>query len=357
MVEEETGTWCGWCPRGIVYMDSLWKLDSNIVSIVCVHDEALIDGMANDNSSTKKYDTVASKTTGFVFGYPDYILDRQLRDDPSFAFTDLPPFFNLFGFANMAITQTIAGSSLTAEVNVTPAINLSGQYQLELVVEENDVSSPTGNFWQSNEYSGLTTYVAAGCGYDFNDSGSTIAAGHIKFHFVARYTMPADLRASPNGVAGSLPSTMTAGATYNYTFAPVPLRPNWNPTQLRCIALLIDADSSSTNYGRILNSVYSIGTPWGVTGTATQTPASDIYIYPNPATREAHLTFSMAEQADATVTVYDALGRAVINIPAQQMDAGLHTINIATQNLLAGIYSVTLTAGGNRTTRLLSITR
>ncbi|HTL80877.1 MAG TPA: hypothetical protein VL651_04195, partial [Bacteroidia bacterium] len=37
-VEEATGTWCGWCVRGIVYMDSMHAVHPSDADLIAVHD-------------------------------------------------------------------------------------------------------------------------------------------------------------------------------------------------------------------------------------------------------------------------------------------------------------------------------
>ena len=37
LFEEATGTWCQWCPRGAVYMDSLHKVYPTTAMLVAVH--------------------------------------------------------------------------------------------------------------------------------------------------------------------------------------------------------------------------------------------------------------------------------------------------------------------------------
>ena len=45
LVEELTGTWCQWCPRGVYYADSLCETYDNII-FVAIHSS---DPMSNDD--------------------------------------------------------------------------------------------------------------------------------------------------------------------------------------------------------------------------------------------------------------------------------------------------------------------
>ena len=67
--EEATGTWCGWCPRGAVFMDYMESTYGNAWAGVAVHN--------NDPMADSAYDT------GLGFSsYPNALVDRGLEIDP-----------------------------------------------------------------------------------------------------------------------------------------------------------------------------------------------------------------------------------------------------------------------------------
>jgi len=354
--EELTGAWCGWCPRGIVYMDSLWKVDSANASIVCVHSKITQDGMAGDNITTKSYDTMTNRGSGL--GYPSVILDRHKRTAVEYSPDEMKLCKKMFGFAEIGVTQNVTGGTLTARATIKPSMDLSGDYRLELIVEEEQVTGTTWLFQQANAYSGNPT-IMEGCGYRFNDSANIIPPGHIKFRFVARWTIPENLYNQPNGIAGSLPATMHTDSFYSYTFAPVTIPANWNAAKLRCIAVLIDNNPQSPNYGFVLNSATTshpalVGPTTGI----AETPETGMHmeLYPNPTNEEVSVSFRTAESTVTDVCIYDMLGRMVTNVPAGQSTEA-QVIKIPTKNIPAGMYSVTLRSGTNRATKLLTVTK
>ncbi|MBK7360551.1 MAG: hypothetical protein IPI96_15235 [Saprospiraceae bacterium] len=73
-VEEATGTWCQWCPRGAVYMDSLTKLFPNHFVGVAVHN--------NDPMTVNEYDAGWTSVPGFT-GYPSVLTNRKTLGDPN----------------------------------------------------------------------------------------------------------------------------------------------------------------------------------------------------------------------------------------------------------------------------------
>jgi len=360
MVEECTGTWCGYCVRGIVYMDSLYKNYKDNACIVSIHDQ---DSMSMQSVSTEDYDAWSGT---MISGYPSIILDRAYVDDPSNWFPYIPTMNSWFGFADMGLTMTISGSTLTAQATVTPAMDLNGSYQLEFVVEENNVFDPIGGDATSGDWSQHNYYATdvgagtlAGCGYNFTDSSSGGAVAgdppmYMHYHFVDRYTAPADVNSTPNGIAGSLPATMTAGTAYTYS-TPFTIGSRWNSNNLSVIAMLIDNNPTSNTYGRVLNSqIYANPLK---TATVANAGLDAFKVTPNPASDFANISFSLSENNNVQVTVYDVMGRVVIGTSKEVMTAGNHNVNLSTSTLVPGVYNVVVTTDNGNMTQQLSVVK
>jgi len=351
--EEATGTWCGWCVRGIVYMDSLWRADSNNLAIVSVHNS---DPMSSLNTSTTAYDNLMGN---YIGGYPSMVIDRRYTDDPSGAFDDFLADSSLFAFASLGLNVTISGTSVTAHAKVTPALNLTGDYRLELVVEEDKVTSgggTTGTWLQHNYYAvggaGHATSMKT-LGYDFNNLPTDIPG--VEFPFVARYTLPTDLNTTPNGVAGSLPSSMTSGTQYTYDFTPITVPTTWNIRKLRYLLYLIDNNSSNNTFGTILNSTYAT---YPFVGVADVNSGLDgVKVFPNPASDLTHIQFNLSEPTNVGFTIYDMTGRVVLSGASELMVAGAHQMNISTETLSSGIYNVVVTSDKGQVSQRLSIAK
>ncbi len=78
---------------------------------------------------------------------------------------------------------------------------------------------------------------------------------------------------------------------------------------------------------------------------------------PNPSAESATVAFSLAEGAETTLVLYDALGREVARPVSGWTDAGAHTTTLAVGSLPSGVYVVRLTSGPNATTARLSVAR
>lgn len=60
--------------------------------------------------------------------------------------------------------------------------------------------------------------------------------------------------------------------------------------------------------------------------------------YPNPFNPTTTISFYIPKQDNVIVSVYDILGREVVNLLDTEMSAGFHTINFDAQNYSSGVY-------------------
>ena len=79
-------------------------------------------------------------------------------------------------------------------------------------------------------------------------------------------------------------------------------------------------------------------------------------VFPNPAAGAATLRFAVAEQAEATLVVYDALGREVAR-PVDGVAGGLMEVQLDASTLPTGLYVARLTVAGRAETVRLSVVR
>ena len=84
--------------------------------------------------------------------------------------------------------------------------------------------------------------------------------------------------------------------------------------------------------------------------------ASDVQIYPNPASSVANLKLHLAETTELNIQVTDLTGRSVYSYNAGTQQAGGFNHSISTAALAPGIYNVKIaTTAGTQTTRLTVI--
>lgn len=329
LAEEGTGTWCGFCPRGAVYMDSIAKLHPGNFSLIAVHN--------NDPMEVAAYDAFMGTKIG---GYPSMLIDRREELDPSDLFDVYNEQKDYFGYADITLTDVPANSfNYSLKASVKPAMDLNGDYRLALVLVEDDVKGTASGYGQSNYYAG-GGYGPMG-GYE--SKPSTVPAADMVYNHVARMIVPA-----VNGAAGSLPATMTAGSTYDYTFSTTIPQP-YNRTKMHAVVMLI-----RNSDGVVLNSNNKT-VPLGINNVAAG--ITETTVYPNPATDKTNIRFSLAKNTNVQVLVYDMTGRVVYSTTDMTYNAGANTIDINTNNLPAGAYTIKLQTGNGNVTLPLSVAK
>jgi len=349
LIEELTGTWCGLCVSGFIYLDSLRSLYSGTADIVSVHDH---DPMGTENTHVENYDWYL-QTIPIYNGFPGMFVDRRSYSNPFELITAYNQDAVNFGFADISAASNLdTAGNLTISCQVKPAINLTGDYRLELILEEINVNNTGSGYSQHDDYSFQSGNLPlAGEGFNFQDSQVNIASGSMYYNFVARYTVP-DLDPVTGGVSYSLPNSMTADSFYAYSFDAIALAHDWSPENLYATILLIDNNVANTTYMQVLNSVQTkVLVPAAVTNP--NVGAEGLRIFPNPASDEVNIRFRLNYEDKVSVNVKDMLGRSLISNSGSVMNEGEQQLTISTRYLPDGMYIISInTTGGILSGRL-----
>lgn len=147
MVEEATGTWCTWCPRGTVYLDEMAKRFGSSFVGVAVHN--------NDPMALASYDSAITGFSGFE-GFPSVIYNRESIIDPSEIVN--PSISDMNDAAPAGITVGAqydeATGAFLSSVELLFAEDTDADYNVSIILTEDGVSG-TGPGWnQINAYSG-----------------------------------------------------------------------------------------------------------------------------------------------------------------------------------------------------------
>lgn len=77
---------------------------------------------------------------------------------------------------------------------------------------------------------------------------------------------------------------------------------------------------------------------------------SSVSLYPNPASNNATIVYSLNTESTVSIEVRDLAGKVVATVNAGQLAAGEHQATISTEALASGVYTYTLTANGAQVT-------
>jgi hypothetical protein len=324
VIEEGTGTWNPYSPRGDVYMHAL--LNDFPVTLISVHDE-------NDPMRVQDYQEYL-----FYLDYnyvPYFLFDRRENVPPDSFFNIFMRQKDYFGFADITAQAQVSGNSLTVNASVRPAIDLTGDYRLALVITEDNVTGTTTDYDQKNHWAGGNNGTMGG----YENKPNPVPAADMRYDFVARSIYPA-----PDGAPGSLPGSMLHNTDYPATFTTT-LNGAWNKLKLKAAILLIRMADST-----ILNST-QIYLPLAV---ATPTsPLAAIDLYPNPAADIAYLRFDLKQTEDAAILITDLAGKVLYQQQLGTTTAGRHELTLPVSSMANGIYFVMIkTPSGKETVKL-----
>ena len=224
VVEEGTGTWCGWCPRGIVAFRHMAEKYPETFIGIAVH--------KSDALTTNSYDKLTFK------GYPGCYVNRNLKNPTSPEAGTLevmhnkyvanPPHIGVEIEANFTddTKKKINAKALTTFFADEQNVN----YKVSFVLIENGIKG----YKQSNYYAGGKHGKMGG----FEDLPGSVA---IDMDHVAR------MNYSFYGVDGSIPTSVKADETVEYA-AQLDVPKNiQNADNLYLIALLINSKGEIEN--------------------------------------------------------------------------------------------------------------
>lgn len=208
LMEEYTGTWCGWCVRGLVGMELLRDTYGDEFIGVAYHNSDAMQIMASNAYPNS------------VSGFPDAYIDRTSEVDPFYGFGSASAGI-LNAMQQFAAQAAIADLDVTAQwtsedkteitVNVngyftTDATNAKYAYEFMLIADD---LYGTGSQWnQVNYYSGYNAYAGDRFLGPWVKLGSPVSGIHFNDVLIG----------TSKPITGSLPTTITAYENYDYSY-------------------------------------------------------------------------------------------------------------------------------------------
>ena len=283
LVEEYTGTWCGWCTRGLVAMQLLAETFSDDFIGVAYH---------NGDPMEIMYDYPSN-----VQGFPSAFVERYYDVDPYYG-------YDSYGFGMKDLVDYVMGqlavvdlnvkaewaddamSELKAKVESNFVMNAPGSdYGIEIMLVEDDMYGPAGTGWDQHNY-----YATMADQYgDDPDLGplcelpSTIEGYHFNDVLVAtsgviNESLPESIVAN---TINNFEYTFNVDYVYNTSYEPL----IQNKDKLHVVAIVVEKAT-----GKVLNAAKA-----SQIGDASVNELSD------------------TEKVVASTIYYDLMGRMVTN--------------------------------------------
>ncbi len=312
--EEGTGTWCSWCPRGTVYMDSMKTKYPNTFIGVAVHagavNEPMMDTMYANGMTVNKFGS-----------FPGIAVDRQASAkgvnpdivESYYKKRIAEPTPVEVSFGNIYFDATTRRVDYT--INAIPAANMAVTWNFNSVIYENDVTwSKTADsvlYQQRNYYAGGVYGPMGG----FESKPNPVPAAEMHYQLVARKIMDGFL-----GASGIIPPSVTDGAIYSRQYSYI-IPDSFDAAQIHLIGMVTDAANKE-----VLNVVESEHVASWYKAGINELHYNDFNVFPNPTTGIVNLTIANFEKAE------------VYNIFGQIMLSHKYTNQLDLSSLVSGTY-------------------
>lgn len=318
IVEEGTGTWCTWCPRGAVFMDSLAKAHADVAIPIAVHN--------GDPMVIEDYDGPFSSTLG---GYPSGHVDRKILDtDPSTFITALDAVKTRIVPSAIEVDTDYDPDTRTVSFRATGYLSVAttvNDLRFWAVITEDSVTGPSPGYDQINAYAGGGFGPMGG----YENLPNPVPASMMVYDFVARA-----LLGGFDGMPESVPDTLEAYEEFVMEFSYV-IPAEFEPEHMKAIVALIDEET-----GEFLN-----GDSEDVLDLGTSIPLIPIgrsVIYPNPASDVINLSVDFQTTDPVSMIIYDTYGRMIKNLGFLDLSNGATVKTINVSELHSGNYILEL---------------
>lgn len=343
VVEEATGTWCGWCPRGTVAMDFLERDYHGYAAGIAVHNnDPMADSAYNSNMGPR------------ISGYPAALVDRGTGMNPSAIFAPVRESLLQTPLALLQNGASYDPSTGILKVSVTADFNgaANNNWKLACAITEDSVTGTGSSYNQSNSYAGGGSGSLVGPdGVDWATLPGSVPASQMVYNHVARAIAP-NFDGNPN----SFPSIVSNGDSYTLGFEFV-IDPSWDTEKMHIVGILIQPDGKIQNGSTsTIEEAEANGyvPAWNISiGENLIGPDVNVKIYPNPSANQNTKVYVNGAHKNVSIEVYTLSGKRVLVKDFGALENEEVTIN--TKNLKSGVYLVNTSLDGELTTQRLVV--
>ncbi len=332
LVEEGTGTWCGWCPRGDVFMRAMAEKYPDHFAPVAVHN--------GDIMTVPEHDVSIGLT-----GYPGArVMRNATAIDPSAIEEPILAGLTVEPYATMETGAQFNEDTREMDVSVTvifPTGSFFG-YNLGVIVTEDEVRGTGAAYAQRNFYAGGANGIMGG----YETLADPVPAEEMVYEFVSRA-----LLGGYNGVSVQDFDIPEGGDKTFYFSYTVP--EEYNVDHINLVPVLI------APVGVVDNADYTTlddAIARGFIASSTQDPviSENTEVYPNPFSNSTNVELNLDKPAEVQIQVLDAMGKVVAS-KNYGTQSGKMVFPFDGSSLANGIYYMNIYVDNKFTTKKISI--
>ncbi len=331
LVEEGTGAWCQYCPDGAVILEDVLKRIPRSI-VVSVHWK---DAMETADGTAM----VAQYFGSFPSGAVDRVsVNGAVGLHPTEWGMRTAARSNTSSKADVQMDHSYNPATRTISVTVTAKtlVALSGKYNLNVYVTEDNCTG-TGTGWdQVNAYDNQN-------GHPYKGAGNPIVG--FKHMHVLR-AMLGGTWGTSGVVADDPAANQSFSKTYTYT-----IPAGYNENNMKLVAMM-QKFGATPDDREILNSIQAkLVTPTGINEMQF---VSDIHVYPVPATDALYIDASMSKEGTVRIAVVDLKGATIFE-KYVKAGTGRFSEQIPVNGWASGPYMLLLSDESGRTSRMITV--
>lgn len=326
LVEEATGTWCQYCPRGAVYMERMEEIFGDYFVGVAVHN--------NDPMTDDTYD----KWMGAILsannaGYPSAIVDRSTIMDPVALENSIVnslvkkpvSFFDVQAQYN----ETTMEATLKVVVNAKEKIFSSSKVYMMLV--EDGVTGTESGYEQSNAYAGGNGVMGG-----FENLPNPVPASQMVYNDVGRRLLPDE-----DGLKLDGNIKPNEYKTYEFTTT---IDSSWDLSKMRVVATLVTGSAKKT-VDNTYEKTWQEALDSYVPNEEVQYIES-VNIFPNPSKGQTKIDIKLVETAEVEIELFNTIGQLIVSKNYGKL-SGHHILDMSRSNLDNGAYYIKIKTNDN----------
>lgn len=330
VIEEGTGTWCQWCPRGEVFVNIMYdRYPDNFIGIA-VHngDPMTVPEYDNGLGITGFPNMSNERTENFGFGVIEDVenrfFDRVIMTPPA--------------LVESAATFDAVSGDMTFSSKATMTAAVPANHRLAVVLIEDDVTGTSSGYNQINAYAGGGNGPMGG----YENLPSSVPASQMVYDHVGRV-----LVGGFSGDANSLPDGGVAGDVVVHTFETVNIPSTYDLTQIHVITLLLNGsghiiNANSQTLQEALDNV--------LVSTNEQFDHNLAKVFPNPFSDVVNIQLNLVTAADVNIRVMNSVGQLVAQQQYNNV-VGNRVIPFQGNDLANGMYTIHMTIGDKLVTK------
>jgi hypothetical protein len=320
-IEFSTGTWCGFCPCGERVADSILMLYPNTV-VIGYHSGGsdpfvnfpgtAIFGMMGYTASPTACINRLNHPGNSTYPY----MSRDLwKARVTMLYNSMPT--TPIDVIITAKNYNASTRELTATLNITALQNLTGQYKIHYLITEDYIVYPQNHYQPCGPN-----------GYDSN--------------YIHKW-IPRVITNGANGENLNSGGVWNQNQTITKNFA-YTLNSAWNSTNCTFITIVYKDSTTGIFVSAVQQAVkHSVTNPLGVTnGNTIPSEYMLSQNYPNPFNPTTNIKFSIPNDGNVSLKIYDALGNEVSSFVNGFIKAGSYNAEIDANSWASGVYFYTL---------------